>query len=87
MAKLPGHTEEHERAKQLGVPVDTLRKRRKRGEGQAYIVYGREIHYVDADEPRWLASMKVTPPRREPVARSRKAALASAASAAGVASQ
>jgi hypothetical protein len=65
MAKLPGHTEEHERAKQLGVHVDTLRKRRKRGEGQAYVVYGREIHYVDADEPRWLASLKITPSRRE----------------------
>jgi hypothetical protein len=65
MARLPGHTEEHDRAKQLGVHVDTLRKRRKRGEGQAYVVLGRSIFYVDADEPRWLASMKVTPPRCE----------------------
>jgi hypothetical protein len=86
MAQLPGHTEEHERAKQLGVHVDTLRKRRKRGEGQAYVVNGREIHYVDADEPRWLMSLRVTPPRREPVARSRKAAQASEAPAVRVAS-
>ena len=66
MAKLPGHTEEHERAKRLRMHLDTLRKMRKRGEGQAYVVVGRQIHYVDADEPRWLASLKVTPPRREP---------------------
>jgi hypothetical protein len=65
MTKLPGHIEEHERAKQLGMHLDTLRKMRKRGEGQAYVVVGRQIHYVDADEPRWLASLKVTPPRRE----------------------
>jgi hypothetical protein len=63
MARLPGHTPERERAKQLELHIDTLRNMRKRGEGQAYIVVGREIHYVDADEPRWLASLKKTPPR------------------------
>jgi hypothetical protein len=73
MAKLPGHTEEHERAKRLRMHLDTLRKMRKRGEGQAYVVVGRQIHYVDADEPRWLASLKVTPPRRESRAEVRSA--------------
>jgi hypothetical protein len=63
--RVPGHTEEHERARQLGEHIDTIRKRRKRGEGQAYIVVGRTIFYVDADEPRWLESMKVVPSRRE----------------------
>jgi hypothetical protein len=52
-------------AEKLGFALDTLRKWRRQGTGQAYIVVGREIHYVDADEPRWLASLKVTPPRRE----------------------
>jgi hypothetical protein len=65
MVKLPGHTEERERAKQLNIPLDTLRKKRKRGQTQAYVIFKREIHYVDADEPRWLASLKVVPPRRE----------------------
>ena len=63
-ARVPGHTEEHERARQLGEHIDTIRKRRKRGEGQAYIVIGRSIFYVDADEPRWLESLRVTPVRR-----------------------
>jgi hypothetical protein len=61
--KIPGHTPERERAEQLGVVLDTLRKWRRQGKGQAYVVVGREVHYVDADEPRWLASLKVTPPR------------------------
>jgi hypothetical protein len=64
MARLPGHTPERERAKQLGVHLDTLRRKRKQGCGQAYVVWNGEIHYVDADESRWLASLKVTPPRR-----------------------
>lgn len=63
--KISGHTPEREQAEKLGFALDTLRKWRRQGTGQAYIVVGREIHYVDADEPRWLASLKVVPPRRE----------------------
>jgi hypothetical protein len=63
--KIPGHTPEREQADKLGFALHTLRKWRRQGTGQAYIVVGREIHYVDADEPRWLASLKVIPPRRE----------------------
>ena len=63
--KISGHTPEREQAEKLGFALDTLRKWRRCGTGQAYIVVGREIHYVDADERRWLASLKVTPPRRE----------------------
>jgi hypothetical protein len=63
--KIPGHTPEREQAEKLGFALDTLRKWRRQGTGQAYIVVGREIHYVDADEPRWLASLKVIPTRRE----------------------
>jgi hypothetical protein len=61
--KIPGHTHERVRARQLGYALDTLRKWRRRGEGQAYIIVGREVFYVDADEPRWLASLRKTPPR------------------------
>jgi hypothetical protein len=61
--KIPGHTHEREQAEKRGFTVDTLRRWRKRGEGQAYIVMGREIFYVDADELRWLASLKITPVR------------------------
>jgi hypothetical protein len=60
---IPGHTHERDRAKELGFVLDTLRKWRRQGKGQAYIVVGRQIFYVDADEPRWLASLKETPPR------------------------
>lgn len=52
--KIPGHTPERQQAEKLGFALDTLRKWRRQGTGQAYIVVGREIHYVDADEPRWL---------------------------------
>jgi hypothetical protein len=61
--KIPGHTHERERAQQLGVVVDTLRKWRRQGTGPAYIVVARQVHYVDSDEARWLASLKNTPPR------------------------
>ncbi len=61
--KIPGHTHEREQAAKLGFSIDTLRKWRRQGKGQAYIVVGREIFYIDVDEPRWLASLKVTPPR------------------------
>ncbi len=61
--KIPGHTHERDRAAELGFALDTLRKWRRQGKGQAYIIVGREIFYVDADEPRWLASLKVSPPR------------------------
>jgi hypothetical protein len=62
--RLPGHTPERERSEQTGWSLHTLRKWRKQGQGQAYIKIGREIHYVDADEPRRLASLKKTPARR-----------------------
>jgi hypothetical protein len=61
--KIPGHTHEKERAAELGFAIDTLRKWRRQGKGQAYAIVGREIFYIDADEPRWLASLKVTPLR------------------------
>lgn len=61
--KIPGHTHERVRAQQLGFTLDTLRKWRRRGEGQAYIVVGREIFYVNSDEERWLKSLRKTPPR------------------------
>lgn len=60
---IPGHTHERERAAQLGFALDTLRKWRRQGKGQAYIIVGREIFYIDADEARWLASLKISPPR------------------------
>jgi hypothetical protein len=63
--KIPGHTSEHEKAEQSGFSIETLRKWRKQGKGQAYIEIGREIFYVDADEPRWLASLKKMPTRRQ----------------------
>lgn len=61
--KIEGHTHERDRAKQIGFSLETLRKWRRQGKGQAYITLGREIFYIDADAPRWLASMKKTPPR------------------------
>jgi hypothetical protein len=61
--KLPGYTSEHDRARETGFSIETLRKWRRLGKGQAFVRVGREIFYEDADGPRWLASLRVTPPR------------------------
>ena len=61
--ELPGHTHEIKQAKKDGVKLSTLRKRRSRGEGQAYIRYFRWVYYVDSDHPRYLESLKVNPVR------------------------
>jgi hypothetical protein len=61
--RIPGHTPEAEMAKRRGVEICTLQKERWLGVGQAYIKINRQVHYVDADEPRYLESLKVTPVR------------------------
>jgi hypothetical protein len=61
--RLPGHTPEPELAKRNGVKLETQQKKRRRGETHAYVYYCRQYHYVDEDEPRWLKSLRVTPPR------------------------
>jgi hypothetical protein len=61
--KLPGHTHEIEQSKIDGVELSTLRKWRWQGRGQAYIKHFRQIYYVDADRPGYLASLKVDPVR------------------------
>jgi hypothetical protein len=61
--KLPGHTHEIEQARQDGVKLDTLRKHRSQGKGQAYIRHFRWVYYVDADRPRYLESLKRVPAR------------------------
>jgi len=61
--RIPGHTPEPEMAKQRGVEISTLQKERWQGRGPAYIVVNRQVHYVDADYPRWLESLKKTPVR------------------------
>jgi hypothetical protein len=60
---ITGHTHEREQAAKTGFALDTLRRWRRQGVGQAYVRIGREIFYVDADEARWLTSLKVIPPR------------------------
>ena len=62
-ATIPGHTHEQLKAKQRGVELCTLQKERSLGVGQAYIKINRQIYYVDADEPRYLDSLKVIPVR------------------------
>jgi hypothetical protein len=61
--RIPGHTPEDEFADELRVKKDTLRKWRRLGKTCAYVVLGRQVHYVDEDKPRWLESLRVTPPR------------------------
>jgi hypothetical protein len=61
--RIPGYTPEEELADELNVQKDTLRKWRRLGKTCAYVVLGRRVHYVDADKPRWLESLRVTPPR------------------------
>jgi hypothetical protein len=61
--QIPGHTHERDKAKQRGVKLSTLQKERSLGVGQAYIKVHRQIYYVDADEPRYLESLKVIPVR------------------------
>jgi hypothetical protein len=62
-SKIPGHTPEPEFAEELGVKRETLRKWRRQGKGPAYVRVAQQIHYVDDDKPRWLALLRVTPPR------------------------
>jgi hypothetical protein len=61
--RIPGHTPEAEFAAELNITYETLRKWRRLGKTSAYIVVGRQVHYVDDDKPRWLASLRVSPPR------------------------
>ena len=49
--RIPGHTHEREQATKTGFALDTLRRWRRKGHCQAYVKIGREIFYVDADEP------------------------------------
>jgi hypothetical protein len=65
--KIPGHTAEPDMAKQRGVKVCTLQKERSQGRGPPYIVVNKQVHYVDADYPVWLQSLKVDPPRSKRV--------------------
>lgn len=61
--RIPGHTPEPEHAKMRGVEISTLQKERAQRRGPAYIVVNKQVHYVDADIPRWLESLKKTPVR------------------------
>jgi hypothetical protein len=61
--RLPGYTPEPQHAKELGVELGTLQKKRRLGETCAYIRIGRQVYYVDEDKERWLRSLRVTPPR------------------------
>ena len=61
--KIPGHTHETVQAKLDGVELSTKQKERCQGRGQAYIKVHRQIYYVDADRPRYLESLMVTPVR------------------------
>jgi hypothetical protein len=61
--RLPGHTPEAEHARELGLKLETLQKKRRRGETCAYVVIARQVFYVDEDRERWLKSMRITPPR------------------------
>jgi hypothetical protein len=61
--RIPGHTPEPEMAKQRGVEVCTLQKERCKGLGPPYIVVNNQVHYVDAEYPRWLESLRRVPPR------------------------
>jgi hypothetical protein len=60
---IPRHTHEREQAVKTGFSLHTLRSWRRQGRGQAYIILGREVFYLDADEQRWLESLRVMPVR------------------------
>ena len=61
--RLSGHTSEEEHAAELGLKPETLQKKRRRGETCAYVKVGRQYFYCNDDKPRWLQSLRVTPPR------------------------
>jgi hypothetical protein len=61
--RLPGHTPEADHARELGLKLETLQKKRRRGETCAYVVIARQIFYVDEDRERWLKSLRIMPPR------------------------
>jgi hypothetical protein len=61
--RIPGHTPEPELAAEQGITVQTQRKKRRRGDCPAYIIVGRQVHYVDEDKLRYYESLRVTPPR------------------------
>jgi hypothetical protein len=61
--RIPGHTPEPEMAMQRGVEISTLQKERSKGLGPPYIVVNKQVHYVDADYPEWLKSLKQIPVR------------------------
>jgi hypothetical protein len=50
-------------AKQRGVEISTLQKERSQRRGPPYIRVNNQIHYVDADYPKWLESLKRMPAR------------------------
>jgi hypothetical protein len=62
--RIPGHTPEPEMAKLRGVEISTLQKERSQRRGPAYIVVNKQVHYVDADFPKWLESLKRVPATR-----------------------
>jgi hypothetical protein len=61
--RIPGYTPEPEMAKLRGVEISTLQKERSQRRGPPYIVVNKQVHYVDADFPKWLESLKQTPVR------------------------
>jgi hypothetical protein len=48
-------------AKLLGIPVSTLIRWRKGGQGPSYVLLGRRICYRDADLQDWLLSRRHFP--------------------------
>lgn len=48
-------------ATRLGWSIETLRRYRWRGEGPAYLKYGRCIRYRPSDVDAWLDSQRVDP--------------------------
>jgi len=62
-AHLDGFIPEPEHARELGITVETLQKKRRRGETCAYVTIGRMVHYSIADRERWLKAQLVRPPR------------------------
>lgn len=61
--QIPGHTPEPKMAKKRGVEISTLQKERAKGLGPPYIVMNKQVHYIDAEFSKWLASLKKIPAR------------------------